>query len=101
MDWRIGDSFRITGPSECWHPDRITHSGDWVPRAWSSYPGDPAGSHLLRAQELHVDFGSIFVIQELQTSSRFTSAGVDVDGWRIWINIQKNGVDWAVKTTSQ
>ena len=92
------DAFYITGPqasgsgAATWWPGK---SGGWQPRVWSSHPDD-ATSEMVRARELYVDFGSRFHALEVRVCARgFLSARVEVGCRCVWLNVAKNGRDWA------
>ena len=90
----VGDYFEITGPANRWYPGV---NGGWQPRVWSSYPGD-RGSQLVKARDFAVDFGGIFLADDIWVSDRFVSARIRVRGRLpqggtelrdLWLNIAK------------
>ena len=95
QDIHAGDTFRITGPRNCWFPEK---RGGWQPRAWTSFPGDPA-SRQVRRRHLAIDFSRPFVAIEVRDAAwGFRSAKVEAirgSGQEAWINIASNGILWA------
>ena len=98
LRWRVGELFVITGPNQCWRPEK---RGGWQPRAWSSHVDDPASS-VIRKRDLEIDFSQEFRIMNLRRGRRFLQAQVVVSSphagdLRVWINLEKDLVPWAAR----
>ena len=93
-----GDTFRITGPRNCWFPKK---RGGWQPRAWTSFPGDPA-SRQVRHRHLAIDFSRPFMAIEVRDVNwGFRSAKVRASNdseQEVWINIASKGIPWVQKS---
>ena len=98
QDIHAGDTFRITGPRNCWYPAKIW---GWQPRAWTSFPGDPA-SRPVRRRHLAIDFSRPFVAIEVRDANwDFRSARVRANTCseqEVWINIASKGIPWVQKS---
>ena len=97
--WFIGDVFKITGPGGQWRQGN-THwrPGNWQPRAYTG-PPHYIGSRVVRPWDLYIDFSATFTVLEVYEGTPFVAVRVRVSAgaMSVWINVQKEGKDWATK----